>query len=334
MNFGIIGYGKMGKLYHNVLSSKGINIEFICDKIKQDITEKFFLDPNEALEKSEVDGIIISTHGPSHYEIMNLAIRKNIPYIVCEKPFTVSVKQADKIIEHLKNSKSRLIVNYSRRFSDSYTELKKDLFEKKIIGEPSSIVFTCGAGGLSAVGTHFFDLGLYLFGKKIKNLYAVSVDRNLPNPRGIEFKDPGGYVIISFENDKRMFMDLGDDLGIQPIIEIIGEYGRVIIDDVNDNIVVSCRSHEDMKKPKHCYGLQNNIIKNETFGMGSLKELIEKMLDNLLSNSKILSTAEMAKKNVEIYSAIQKSFEINAPVSLPLNDKYYEKEFMVTWRQF
>jgi len=127
-----------------------------------------------------------------------------------------------------------------------------------------------------------------------------------------------------------MFIDLGDDLGIQPIIEIIGEYGRVIIDDVNDNIVVSCRSHEDMEKPKNLYGLQNKIIKNETFGMGSLKDLIDKMLENLLSSSKILSTAEMAKENVEIYSAIRKSFEINEPVSLPLDDKYYEKEFMVT----
>jgi len=199
--------------------------------------------------------------------------------------------------------------------------LDPELITEKITSNSRAIV-PMDYGGLSC---KIFDI------KKIsKEKNLILIDRNLTNPRGDEFKDPGGYVTISFENDKRMFIDLGDDLGIQPIIEIIGEYGRVIIDDVNDNIVVSCRSHEDMEKPKNLYGLQNKIIKNETFGMGSLKDLIDKMLENLLSSSKILSTAEMAKENVEIYSAIRKSFEINEPVSLPLDDKYYEKEFMVT----
>ena len=33
MKFGIIGYGKMGKIYEKVLEAMEIKTEFICDKI-------------------------------------------------------------------------------------------------------------------------------------------------------------------------------------------------------------------------------------------------------------------------------------------------------------
>jgi len=332
MKFGIIGYGRMGKVYRDVLSSMNIHLEFICDTIDTNAEKNIQFFPNfkDALDKSKVDGIIISTYGPSHYEIIMYALEKEIPYIVCEKPFTTSVIHADKIIEKLRSSKTRLTVNYSRRFSEVYSNLKKDLYQKNIIGNPRTVMISCGAGGLSAYGTHLFDLCSFLLDSKVSSLHAIPVDKNLPNPRGEKFKDPGGYILFIFENGSRAFLDLGDDLGLQPLIELVGEYGRCLIDDLNKTITVRGRSEEDREKPNNFYGLPNPIIKNDSFDIGTMNEMITNLMKNLISADTLTVTPEMAKHKVEIYSAIRKSFDTKETVSLPLKDDYYEKEFMVT----
>jgi predicted dehydrogenase len=330
MKFGIIGYGRMGKVYHEVLSHLGFELNFICDVVKTNNSIQYYNDYKMAIDESSIDGIVIATYGPSHNEIAKYAIDANIKYIVCEKPFTTSVKHADEIIASLKNSKTRLAVNYSRRFSQIYSNLKNDLHMNNIIGKPRTIMMTCGAGGLSATGTHFLDLCSYLLDDKIKSVYAISVNKNLPNPRGKQFEDPGGYVLLTYQNESRAYIDMGDDLGLQHFIEIIGEYGRIFIDESNQNITIRSRTMEDREKPKHLYGLPNPIIRNDVFNIGTLNELIETMLKNLVSESKLVVSAEMAKESVEIYSAIRKSYDTKKPVELPLDDEYYEKEFMVT----
>lgn len=330
MNFGIIGYGKMGKIYHDVILSMGGTVGFICDVIKQEKDIEFYSEYKEAIDKSVVDGIVISTYGPSHYDIMSYAIEKELKYIVCEKPFTTSVKQADEIINKISKSKTRLTVNYSRRFSTAYLDLKAKLNKKNMIGKPCSVIITCGAGGPSTIGTHFFDLCSFLLGSRVKSVYSVRVDKKLPNPRGGGFEDPGGYILLNFENEGRAYLDLGDDLGLQPLIEIVGEYGRAIIDELNNNITIRGRSKEDRNKPKNLYGLPNPIITSEPFRIGTMNELILKLMKNLLSKSDLIVNAELAKDKVEIYSAIRQSFDTKQTTHLPLKTEYYEKEFMVT----
>jgi len=331
MKFGIIGYGRMGKVYAEVLNESNIEIAFIVDlKKPEDDVKNFFTDYKTAMEKIPVDGIIVSTTSPSHHEIIKYAIEKKIKYIACEKTFTTSVKHADELIKLLKSSNTRLTVNYSRRFSERYIKLKKDLYEKNILGKPRSIVITSGAGGLSALGTHFFDFCSFILDGKVKSVHAIPIDKKLPNPRGSEFEDPGGYVILNFDNETRAFIDLGDDLGIQFMIEIVCEFGRVLIDELNETITIRARSEDDRTKPRHLYVLPNPVIRNERFKKETKQEWIKKMIENLVSDSELIVTAEIAKEKVEIYSAIRHSFDSKQTIHLPLTNDYYERVFMVT----
>ena len=320
----------MGKVYHEALTNLNIEVGFICDLVKPSTPIQHYDDYRQALDKSQVDGVVIATYGPSHNELVKYAIHKKIKFIICEKPFTTSIKHADEIIKELNDSKTRLTVNYARRFANAYSSLKSDLYDNHIIGEPRTVIITCGAGGLATLGTHFFDLSSYLLNDKVKSVYAVSVNKNLPNPRGKEFEDPGGYLILTFENEGRAYIDFGDDLGLQHSIEIIGEYGRILIDESNEKITIRARSEDDRKKPKHLYGLPNPVVRDQSFKLGTLTELIETMLKNLISESELIVTAEIAKENVVIYSAIRKSYDRKGPVDIPISDEYYQKEFMVT----
>ncbi len=330
MKFGIIGFGRMGKLYQEILMSLDVELDFICDIEKQENGNFFYTDYKEALKKSNVDGIVISTYGPSHHEIIKFAVNCGVKYIVCEKPFTNSVKNADDIFQLLKKSNSRLSVNYLRRFSESYRRLFEEIHNKQIIGNPKSIIITSGAGGISALGTHFIDLGRYLLASEVSSIYGVPIDNHLSNPRGEQFEDPGGYAILNFKNNTRMFFDMGDDLGIQPKIEILGEYGRIIIDELNNKITIRARSKEDIPKKKRLYVLPNPILKDTSFNFESISVLTKKMMENLISNKPLVAPADSARNNVEIYSAIRNSFDFGTVVNLPLNELYYEKEFMIT----
>jgi predicted dehydrogenase len=330
MKFGIIGYGRMGQAYHDVLKTLDIDVEFICDTEKKDEKLKIILDYKEALNIPNIDGIIISTYGPTHYEIIKYAIEREIKYIICEKPFTTSLKHAKEITELVRKSNSKVTVNYARRFSDVYSSLIKEIHINKKIGIPKSIIITCGAGGISTMGTHFLDLCTYLLHEKVISVVAFPINKNLPNPRGSEFEDPGGYLIINFENEKRAFIDMGDDLGLQPKIEIIGSYGRIEINEITKKIIGKARKDEDQEKPMRFYGLDNQEFINESFNFESINELIKKMIKNIISDEKLKVTVEMAKDKVEIYSAIRKSFDIGEIVSLPLDPHYTDNEYMVT----
>ena len=333
MNVGIIGYGRMGELYHEVIKEMKFDISFICDLEKKIDGINFFSDYKIALDSSEIDILIISTYGPSHYEIMKYAIKKNIKYISCEKPFTTSLKHADEITELVKNSQSKLAISYLRRFSDAYCELLIKLKKNKIIGDVRSIIITSGAGGISTLGTHFIDLcKLILDFEKVQSVYAVPINRNHPNPRGEEFEDPGGYFILKFNGGKRAFVDMSDDLGLQPRIEIIGSYGRIEIDEINKKIVGYSRKMTDRDKPMRFYGLVNELIIDESFGFESLNVLIKKMIQEIMlkDDSKIQIIPNCSRDNVEIYSAIRESFDTGKIISLPLKGEYYDKEFMVT----
>jgi predicted dehydrogenase len=330
MDFGIIGFGRMGERYSKVIKSLNHDVKFVCDNNKKDTDLPFFSDYVKTIEKIPIDCLVISTFGPSHYEIMKYAISKNIKYVICEKPFTTSVKQADEILSLLKNSNTRLSVNYIRRFSKIYENIWNLLFKENCIGTPRSIIISSGAGGISTLGTHYIDLAIFLLNSKIKSVFAISVNKNLPNPRGSQFEDPGGYFLLNFENETRSFFEMGDDLGLQPKFEVIGEYGRMIIDEFNDELIIRARSDVNKQKENHFYGLPNPLIKKTNLNFESIETLIQKMIENLISDKELKSTANMARDKVEIYSALRKSFEKFELIKLPLTDSYYEKQFMVT----
>lgn len=319
----------MGQRYEKVLNSMGINVIFICDLIKPQKHKNYFKNFKAALSCSNVDGVIIATHGPSHFSILSYCLKKKIKYIVCEKPFTTSVTDADKIIK-LNHQKTRLCVNYIRRFSKTYERILKYLYAENVIGKPRSVIITSGAGGIATLGIHYIDLISYLLNGNIISVFAIEINKNLPNPRGKQFVDPGGYFILNLDNESRAFIEMGDDLGLQPKIEIIGEYGRMVIDEFNNNILIRSRRKKDRLARRRLYGLSNPVTKNDSLNFESMEILMKNMLNNLISNKKIKSTELEGKKVVEVYSAIRKSFVTKKMVKLPLKGEFYKKEFMIT----
>ena len=147
MKYALVGAGNIGMLYDfnqkkggysyysTINKLKNHEIVAICEKKKINsqlenhikIYNKF----NLMLKNEKFDALIIASSSESHYKLIKSALKSKVKYIICEKPFRFSLIKRSEILNlHKKNQK--ILINFSRRFSDSYRDLKKKFKKKKI----------------------------------------------------------------------------------------------------------------------------------------------------------------------------------------------------------
>ena len=67
-----------------------------------------------------------------------------------------------------------------------------------------------------------------------------------PSVRGPQFRDPGGWGVVRYENGARGFIDTGEDTGVPYTFHIVTTYGRIFIDELFNRWEISVRSKEDV----------------------------------------------------------------------------------------
>lgn len=131
LKVGIIGAGEVAQVIHlptlTLLSHlyQIVSIYDISLPLSQHCAAKFNIpkvesDPQNILYDSRVDVVFVLTSDEFHhtYTIAALQAGKNV---MVEKPLTLSLPMAQKIIEAEKESKGRVFVGYMRRYAPSFT---------------------------------------------------------------------------------------------------------------------------------------------------------------------------------------------------------------------
>ena len=120
INFGLVGYGKWGKILSKSISLVG-NLIFISNTKK---TYKI---------KKKIDWCLVATNDSSHYKITKYFLRKRIP-VLCEKPLTRNLKLSREIIKISKQYKTKLYINHVELFKKKKLKiLKSNLIVRKKI---------------------------------------------------------------------------------------------------------------------------------------------------------------------------------------------------------
>lgn len=145
---------------------------------------------SEALTRFKV--VVISTPTSAHYELLKKCLQLNIPVIVCEKPITDSIVKLEELEKLKKDSISKVLVNYFRRFHPRYHQLKQ--FIKDINEELTNIQITYQRGFLNNA-THALDMLNFLFGESLLQ------DIKIGNYAFDEFKnDPTASLTATFRS--------------------------------------------------------------------------------------------------------------------------------------
>ena len=181
----LIGCGNIGALYdfdddlekvlthakaYHILRDKidltitDLNLEII-KKVSIKYNFKFKL-INE-IDYSKYQIVSLTTPTDTHFNYLKVILENNVPLVICEKPISLSTIELEELEELRKKSKSKIVVNYIRRFNPYYEKLKYYLESKQMISEIKYIDIRYCRGFLNNC-SHAFDLINFLFSINMK----------------------------------------------------------------------------------------------------------------------------------------------------------------------
>ncbi|HHY62400.1 MAG: Gfo/Idh/MocA family oxidoreductase [Bacillota bacterium] len=254
---GIVGCGRIGwKLeddpnrpkpcthagaYASIPNTQIVAASSRTDKSLKGFGERFgvdalYTDFNEMLEKENLDLLSVTTNPELHRDIVVKAAECGVRGILCEKPISLSLDDADDMIEACRKSGTVLMVMHNRRWNSYYVKAK-ELLDLGAIGELVSIFGNCQGckpspdwlsdreGPLLHDATHLYDIMRFFAGdidsvvgsaEKRKHLHYGVEDTCFSHMR---FKN--GVSAVALVNERTSYMRFD--------IELQGSDGKILL---------------------------------------------------------------------------------------------------------
>jgi hypothetical protein len=125
---------------------------------------------------STFECVIICTPTETHFQLISQLLRVGTPLIVCEKPVCTSVSQVKALKKLITGSKSRILVNYTRRFQPAFKKLKKR-FALQLHNEVLCTISVRYQRGFLNNASHALDLIQFLTGWDIMCAEVCSMNK-------------------------------------------------------------------------------------------------------------------------------------------------------------
>jgi predicted dehydrogenase len=156
LTFGIIGFGKMGKIRYNTLNKlQGCKVTWICD-VNPDIQfperVKYSNNANDLLENNDIDAIIVSTPNNVLKDLVIMGL-DNKKHVFCEKPPGRNLAELKEMVSAEKrNPGLKLMFGFNHRHHESI------IYAKQLVdsGDYGEILWMRGRYGKS-VDESFFS---------------------------------------------------------------------------------------------------------------------------------------------------------------------------------
>lgn len=180
LKVGCIGYGqsfKMGRLHLTSLQKAGCTPVAICD-LDQKCLEiaksewprvETYRSSAQMLKKSDIELVVVITPHNSHAKLAVQCLEAG-RHVVTEKPFCITVKEADLMIAAAKKAKRLLSVFHNRRWDGDYMTLR-EIVRQGLIGEVFQVEAFMGGYGHPSYwwrshkpisGGAFYDWGAHI----------------------------------------------------------------------------------------------------------------------------------------------------------------------------
>ena len=196
---GLIGYGYVGKTFHAPLvrSVPGLELAIVGSSrpaaVLADIPNvQVLADPIAVATHPELDLIVIATPNESHYPLTAAALRAG-KHVVCDKPFTLTLAEAE-ALAHLAQEQGKLLSVFHNRRWDSEVLATRAVIASGLLGEISLLETHMdryrptvrkrwressgpGAGLWFDLGPHLIDQALHQFGMPETVFAQLAVQR-------------------------------------------------------------------------------------------------------------------------------------------------------------
>jgi len=288
-------------------------------------------DHTKLLEISDIDAYIISaTPETAHYPIALECLNAG-KHVFLEKPLSLTLVEADELVDLAKNKDVKFTIGYSQRFNPKYAYVKKCVRDGTL-GEPVSALVSrhltrnlgnkiAGRIKLSPAAmeaTHDLDFVLWcLEPAKPVRVYAQSVNKVMRPTHDVE---DCMWIIVTMD-DGTVFT-VGAGWILPPAypnfsttwIEFIGSNGALMVDDSHKDVTLSTMDSGIVHPLSAMPGERVDHVY-----AGPMQDETVHFLEAVTMDKPVLVTPEQARKVMEVYMAADLSAARNQPITLPMN---------------
>jgi scyllo-inositol 2-dehydrogenase (NADP+) len=137
----VVGFGRMGLTHFSILNvHPRVRLVAVCDSsrfVLQNVARYLgvptYGDVDQMLAETELDFLVVATPTFEHMPILQRTLARGL-HVFVEKPFTLSARQGQEILDLLRGRSLVNQVGYVLRFSDVFMQVRTVL-QNRVIGE-------------------------------------------------------------------------------------------------------------------------------------------------------------------------------------------------------
>lgn len=189
----VLGAGRIGKIHAgNVALNPRLKLVVVADpvaeaaqKLAGSLNCEASTDPVAAVERDDVDAIIIGTPTDTHVDFMLQGAEAG-KAVLCEKPVDLDIKKAEMAAAKVERLKAKVMIGFNRRFDPSAQELKRQILAGKI-GDVRQVIITSrdpapplpayikSSGGVFRdMAIHDFDMARFFLDEEPVEVMAIA----------------------------------------------------------------------------------------------------------------------------------------------------------------
>lgn len=302
LRVGVIGVGAMGRnharIYSELPEVELVAVADVDEQLAHSIAKGYggkpCVDHNDLL-KEDLDAVSIAVPTTLHKKVALQAIQKGVSVLI-EKPIADAMEDADRIIKAARQNGVKLMVGHIERFNPAIMKLR-DLINNGQLGDIISISAkrvgpynprVKDVGVIVDIGTHDIDIMCYLYGEKVREVYALAGSV-------VHDYEDHAIVTLSFSNGRSGVIETN---WLTPhkvrTLTVIGSKGIAEVDYAESSLRISDR--EWIREAK--------IDKEEP-----LRLELEHFIDCVRHDKSPLVSGEVARHTLEVALAAVESYK-------------------------
>jgi len=237
VSIGLIGFGRWGKNHYKALTDiDGINVPLVCDPLLEERTvgnTKFVKDYREAIDRDDVDAMIVATHATTHYKISRDLLLSG-KHLLVEKPITTNLRDGKELCDIADEKDKVLMVGEIFRFNPAVNYIAKGINDG-VIGDVRYFeARRIGLGPIRHDVNVVWDLASHDF--YLSNLFTSSRPETVAG-HGVSFNgnvEDVATLALKFPGNKfgSIYVNWGHPIKERTIV-IGGTKGAFVFDDVS-----------------------------------------------------------------------------------------------------
>lgn len=329
LRIAVLGAGRIANIHAaNVAANPDVILSVIADPWREGVDKlaaklgcAAAYDCAAAIERDDVDAIVIGTPTDTHIDLMLRAVKLGKP-VLCEKPIDLDFAKAAKAVEEIERQNGKVMLGFNRRFDPDTLAMRKAI-AAGTIGEVRQVIITSRDPGLAPVEylkhsggifrdmtIHDFDTARTLLGEEPVEVMAIA--SRLVEPALAQIDDfDSVMVLLRTASGKQCHINCCREAvyGYDQRLEVFGSKGMLLNENHRPSTVRSwTASQTEVREP-----LMNFFLERYA---DSYRIELEHFINAVVAGDNLPSTARDGLKALHLANCAIESIKTGRAIAL------------------